>query len=194
MRRLVLATANAHKASEMRAVLSGLGFVIEQRPEGLGEVDEVEDTLQGNALLKARVVAAAAGATAVADDTGLFVDALDGRPGVYSARYAGPGASDAQNVARVLAELEDVAPDRRGAHFRTVIAVAEPDGSARWVEGVLEGRIAPAPRGAHGFGYDVVFIPRDLGGETLAELSAQEKNAISHRGLALRALAELLRT
>ncbi|HQU26841.1 MAG TPA: RdgB/HAM1 family non-canonical purine NTP pyrophosphatase [Acidimicrobiales bacterium] len=193
MRRLVLATANAHKAAEMRAVLSGLGFVVEPRPEGLGNVDEVEETLEGNAVLKARVVAAAAGATAVADDTGLFVDALDGRPGVYSARYAGPEASDAQNVARVLAELEGVADARRGAHFRTVIAVAEPDGSARWVDGVLEGRIAPAPRGANGFGYDVVFVPFDLGGETLAELSAQEKNAISHRGRALRALAELLR-
>ena len=193
MSRLVLATANAHKAAEMRAVLSGLGVEVEPRPEGLGEVEEVEATLEGNAVLKARAVAAAAGATAVADDTGLFVDALGGRPGVYSARYAGPGASDAQNVARVLAELEGVAPASRGAHFRTVIAVAEPDGSARWVDGVLEGRIAPAPRGENGFGYDVVFIPSDLGGETLAELSAEAKNAISHRGRALRALAELLR-
>ncbi len=193
MSRLVLATANPHKAAEMRAVLSGLGFEIEPRPEGLGEVDEVEETLEGNAVLKARAVAAAAGATAVADDTGLFVDALGGRPGVYSARYAGPGASDAQNVARVLAELEGVASASRGAHFRTVVAIAEPDGGARWVDGVLEGRIAPAPRGENGFGYDVVFIPSDLGGETLAELSAEEKNAISHRGRALRALAELLR-
>ncbi len=193
MRRLVLATANAHKAAEMRAVLSGLGFTLEPRPEGLGEVDEVEETLEGNAVLKARTVAAAAGATAVADDTGLFVDALDGRPGVYSARYAGPGASDAQNVARVLDELEGVTPASRGAHFRTVIAIAEPDGSARWVEGVLDGCIAGAPRGENGFGYDVVFIPADLGGETLAELTAEAKNAISHRGRALRALAELLR-
>ncbi|HET8989968.1 MAG TPA: RdgB/HAM1 family non-canonical purine NTP pyrophosphatase [Acidimicrobiales bacterium] len=193
MRRLVLATANAHKAAEMRAVLTGLGYVLEPRPVGLGEIDEVDDTLEGNAVLKARAVAAAAQATAVADDTGLFVDALDGRPGVYSARYAGPGASDAQNVARVLAELEGVASESRGAHFRTVIAIAEPDGSARWVEGVLDGRIADAPRGENGFGYDVVFIPSDLGGQTLAERSAEAKNAISHRGRALRALAEMLR-
>ncbi len=193
MRRLVLATANAHKAAEMRAVLAGLGVEVEARPEGLGEVDEVEDTLEGNALLKARAVAAVAGTTAVADDTGLFVDALDGRPGVYSARYAGPGSSDADNVARVLAELDGVAPASRGARFRTVIALAEPDGTARWVDGVLEGRIALAPRGENGFGYDVVFIPSDLGGETLAELSPEQKNAISHRGRALRALAELLR-
>ncbi len=193
MRRLVLATANAHKAAEMRAVLAGLGVEVEARPEGLGEVDEVEDTLEGNALLKARAVAAVAGTTAVADDTGLFVDALDGRPGVYSARYAGPGSSDADNVARVLAELDGVAPASRGARFRTVIALAEPDGTARWVDGVLEGGIALAPRGENGFGYDVVFIPSDLGGETLAELSPEQKNAISHRGRALRALAELLR-
>ena len=193
MSRLVLATANAHKAAEMRAVLAGLGVEVEPRPEGLGEVDEVEDTLEGNAVLTARAVAAVAGATAVADDTGLFVDALDGRPGVYSARYAGPGSSDADNVARVLAELDGVAPASRGARFRTVIALAEPDGTARWVDGVLEGGIALAPRGENGFGYDVVFIPSDLGGETLAELSPEQKNAISHRGRALRALAELLR-
>ncbi len=193
MRRLVLATANAHKAAEMRAVLSELGYTLEPRPAGLGEIDEVEETLEGNAVLKARAVASVAQAAAVADDTGLFVDALDGRPGVYSARYAGPDASDAQNVARVLAELDGVPPESRGAHFRTVIAVAEPDGSARWVEGVLDGRIADVPRGENGFGYDVVFIPSDLGGETLAELSAEAKNAISHRGRALRALAEMLR-
>lgn len=194
MRRLVLATANAHKAAEMRAVLEGLGFTVEPRPAGVAEVDETEDTLEGNAALKAVAVARAAGATAVADDTGLFVDALEGRPGVYSARYAGDSATDAENVAKVLGELAGVETARRGAHFRTVIAVGEPDGSSRWVDGVLDGAIAEAPRGSHGFGYDVIFVPSDLGGQTLAELSPEEKNAVSHRGRALRNLAAMLRT
>lgn len=194
MRRLVLATANPHKAAEMRAVLGGLGFAVEPRPPGIAEVDEPEDTLEGNAVLKAVAIARAAGATAVADDTGLFVDALGGRPGVHSARYAGERATDAENVARVLAELAGVESARRGAHFRTVIAVGEPDGTARWVDGVLDGAIAEAPRGSHGFGYDVIFIPSDLEGQTLAELSPDEKNAVSHRGRALRALAGMLRT
>lgn len=193
MTRVVLATANPHKAGEMRAVLEGLGFSVEPRPDAAGEVAETEETLEDNAALKARAVARVAGATAVADDTGLFVDALDGRPGVLSARYAGPESTDADNVAKVLAELADLDASSRRAHFRTVIAVAEPDGTSRWVEGVLDGRIVAAPRGTNGFGYDVIFAPADLDGRTLAELSPDEKNAVSHRGRALRALAQMLR-
>lgn len=184
----VLATANPHKTVEMRAVLEELGFTVWPRPTDVPDVDETEDTLEGNALLKARALCDATGQAAVADDTGLFVDALDGRPGVYSARYAGEDATYAQNVTKLLSELAAVAPEARSARFRSVICVAYPDGTSRCVEGVLEGRIGEHERGENGFGYDPVFEPDLTPGRTLAELSADEKNALSHRGNALRAL------
>jgi XTP/dITP diphosphohydrolase len=188
----VLATSNAHKVEEIRAVLAPLGVEVRDRPRGVPDVDETESTLEGNALLKARALVEATGEAAIADDTGLFVEALDGRPGVRSARFAGEEATDAENVAKLLAELEGIAPESRGAEFRTVIAVAYPDGRALTVLGSLGGVIAPAPRGEHGFGYDPVFTPRFADGRTLAEMDAPEKNAISHRANALRALAEAL--
>ncbi len=190
MRSFVLATANPHKTEEMAAVLKTLGIDVIARPAHVGEVDETEDTLEGNALLKARALAAATRRVAVADDTGLFVDALGGRPGVLSARYAGESATYAQNVDKLLVEMA-THQDRR-AHFRTVIALVSPDGDELVVEGVLEGEITREPRGTNGFGYDPVFAPDDAPGRTLAELSASEKNDLSHRARALRTLAETL--
>jgi len=188
----VLATANPHKAQEMRDILTALGFEVLARPEDAPDVDETSETLEGNALLKAQVLASATGEPALADDTGLFVDALDGRPGVYSARYAGRSASDADNVEKLLAELDGVPDTMRVARFRSVIAVAYPDGGSFTVEGLLEGSIAKSPRGSEGFGYDPVFVPAGASGRTLAELTAEQKNELSHRGRALRALAEKL--
>lgn len=187
----VLATANPHKADEMRAILADLGVELRERPADVADVDETEPTLEGNALLKARALAEATGLPAIADDTGLFVDALDGAPGVRSARYAGEDSTDADNVARLLGELASV-PAPRTARFRTVIAVAWPDGESRLVEGVLEGTILNGPRGSGGFGYDPVFEPRGSA-LTLAEMTPDQKNACSHRANALRALAETFR-
>lgn len=192
-REFVLATANAHKASEIRAVLAAIAIGVVARPADVPDVAETSDTLEGNALLKARAICAASGRPSIADDTGLFVNALGGEPGVHSARYAGPAAIDADNVAKLLSELSEVDGASRGAHFRTVIAVAYPDGSALTVDGVLDGWIVNEPRGERGFGYDPVFASDELGGRTLAEVSADEKNAVSHRARALVALAERLR-
>ena len=184
----VLATANPHKADEMRALLSSLDVTVLERPAGIADVEETEDTLEGNALLKARALAAVTGHPAVADDTGLFVDALGGRPGVWSARYAGEAATYAQNVLKLLDEMRDVLDEDRGASFRTVIAVAFPDGDVLCVEGELRGTITREARGAGGFGYDPVFAVEG-DGRTLAEMSAEDKNDLSHRARALRALA-----
>ncbi len=189
MSTFVLATANPHKTEEIRQVLAGSGVELLARPSDVPEVEETDDTLQGNALIKARALCVATGHAAVADDTGLFVDALDGRPGVYSARFAGEGATFEENVNKVLVELEGVKEPDRTARFRTVIAAVYPDGTSWWVEGALEGTVLRARRGEHGFGYDPIFAPLGEGGRSLAELSAEEKNAISHRGHALRAFA-----
>ena len=194
MTTFVLATANPHKTQEMRAVLSELGIELLARPDEVADVEENESTLEGNALLKARALVSATGLAAIADDTGLFVDALDGRPGVLSARYAHEGATDDENVSKLLDELADVPAPRRGATFRTVIAVAYPSGESRCVEGVLEGHITVARRGDNGFGYDPVFEATSGAGRTLAEFSTPEKNATSHRARALRALAAVLET
>lgn len=192
MSRLVLATANAHKAVQIRSVLEPYGIELLARPTSVPDVDETEDTLEGNALLKARALAAATGESALADDTGLFVDALAGRPGVYSARYAGEHATYDDNVTKLLEELSAVPDGARGAAFRTVIAVATPSGESWWVLGALAGRIIDERRGTNGFGYDPVFVPDEGDGRTLAEFSAEEKNALSHRGRALRAAANRL--
>lgn len=192
---LVAATANPDKLAEIVTILGTAGVEVRPRPPGVAEVEETADTLLGNARLKARAVAAAAGEPAVADDTGLEVEALGGAPGVWSARYAGENATYADNVARLLAELDGL-PDGGGARrarFVTVAFVAFPDGTERWRAGVVEGAIAAGPRGSSGFGYDPVFLPDEGGGRTFAELSLAEKNALSHRGRAFRALAEALR-
>ena len=186
----VAATANPNKLTEMRAALEGLATLVE-RPAGLGDVAEDGDTLEANARIKAVAVATFAGAPALADDTGLEVDALDGAPGVRSARYAGPGASDEANVAELLAALAGVAPARRTARFRTVVVARWPDGRELLADGVVEGSIAEAPRGSRGFGYDPVFVPSP-GEITFAEMSLAAKGAISHRGRALRELARRL--
>jgi len=191
--RLVCGSANPDKVAEIAAVLDGL-VELEPRPVGLGDVVEDAPDLEGNARLKAVAVCAAAGAPAVSDDTGLEVEALDGAPGVYSARYAGEHATYADNVDKVLAELS-----RRGARttaqrrarFRTVVMVVWPDGRELQVEGSVEGHIGLEPVGEGGFGYDPVFVPDEGGGRTFAEMG-DEKHEISHRGRALRALAAAL--
>ena len=192
MIRLICASANPDKAAEIEALLDGLVELV-PRPAALGEVAEDADDLEGNARLKAAAVCAFAGAPAVADDTGLEVDALGGAPGVRTARYAGPGASYADNVERLLAEMRDVAPARRTARFRTVALVVWPDGAELSAAGAVEGLIAAEPRGRGGFGYDPVFVPAEGGGRTFAEMSDAAKHAISHRGRAFRALARALR-
>ena len=189
---LVCASANPDKVVEMAEVLSGAAVLL-PRPAGLGDVVEDADDLLGNAMLKAVAVCEFAGAAALADDTGLEVDALGGEPGVRSGRYAGPDASYAQNVARLLAELRDVPPSQRTARFRTVAVVQYPDGTALTAEGVVDGAITTEPRGTGGFGYDSVFVPAEGDGRTFSEMGAAAKHAISHRGRALRALLELLK-
>lgn len=192
--RLVIATANPGKAVELRAVLgaaAGLeGLEIVPRPPGLAEPEEDGASLADNARIKARAVVNATGQAAVADDTGLEVAALDGAPGLVTARFAGPHATFADNIAKLLAELEGVG-DRR-ARWRTVALVRFPDGAEVAAEGSCDGVITESPRGSGGFGYDPVFVPDDGDGRTLAELSPEEKNAISHRGRAFRALAQRL--
>lgn len=184
--RLVLASANPDKVAEMAAILEGIELV--PRPASVGEVVEDGATLEDNARLKAAAITAATGEAAVADDTGLEVAALGGAPGVYSARYAGPGATYADNVAALLRAL-DGAGDR-SARFRTVALVCFPDGTEVVGEGSVDGQIALVARGTNGFGYDPVFVPAGAGGRTYGELTAGEKNTLSHRGRAFRALRE----
>jgi XTP/dITP diphosphohydrolase len=196
--RLVLASANPDKTKEITAILSSVpGVVLLPRPPSVPDVEETGDTLVDNARLKARALVDATGSAAVADDTGLEVDALGGAPGVYSARFAGRKATYMDNVAKLLAELDRVGavdPERRHAHFRSVALVAFPDGEEIWVDGGLRGTITGEPAGTGGFGYDPVFAPDGFDDRTLAEMSPEEKNAISHRGRAFRALAERLTT
>ena len=188
--RLVLATANEDKARELAAMLDG--FDVVARPAGLADVEETADTLDGNARLKAEAVLAATGDAAVADDTGLEVAALGGRPGVYAARYAGPGATYADNVAKLLGELTGVPAAGRGARFRTVVVALFPGGGEIVAEGWVDGSIAESARGTGGFGYDAVFVPDGGDGRTFAEMTPAEKGAVSHRGRALRALVAQL--
>ncbi len=202
---LVVASANLDKVAEIAAVLTDLGIVVTPRPPSVADVVEDADSLEGNARLKAVAVAAATGKPAVADDTGLEVDALGGAPGVYSARYAGEAATYADNVSRLLRELDAagaVAPSARRARFRTCALVAFPDGDEVVAFGKVEGYITAAPVGEGGFGYDPVFVPDDghdadggtVGdGRTFAEMTAADKQAIGHRGRALRNLAAALR-
>jgi XTP/dITP diphosphohydrolase len=191
--RIVLATGNRDKVKELRAALDGLAVRILTRDDYPGVPEVVEDgaTLAENALKKARALVAATGLAAIADDTGLEVDALGGEPGVYSSRFAGPGATYADNVRKLLARMDGVAGGARTARFRCVIAFVEPDGREAHVEGVCEGRITREPRGSEGFGYDPVFLA-EATGRTFAEMTIEEKNGISHRGLAMAAMRRLL--
>lgn len=192
--RLVLATANPHKTTEIRSILAAAGVPVElvPRPDDVPDVVEDAPDLEGNARLKAVALAEATGLPALSDDTGLEVDALDGRPGVRSARYAGEDGDAVANVAKLLGELADVPAARRTARFRTVAMVRWPDGREVAASGTVEGVIADAPRGEGGFGYDPVFLADGAAGLSFAEMDAAAKDAISHRGRALRALASLL--
>lgn len=189
--RLVFATNNAHKVQEVRQVLAGTGIELVTLSEADLDVDppETGDTFIHNAFQKARFVQELTGGWVIADDSGLEVDALDGAPGVHSKRFS-PEATAASNNALLLERLQGVA--ERGARFRCVLALAGPDGSERSVDGVCEGRIARDLRGAGGFGYDPLFLPDETPGRAMAELTMEEKNAISHRGRAFARLPEIL--
>lgn len=192
--KVVVASFNRGKRRELEELLASLKWELVSLadwPEAAAP-EESGATLLENARIKARSGLAISGLPAIADDTGLEVDALGGRPGIHSARWAGPDATDADNVRRLLAELATVPAERRGARFRTVCVACFPDGSECTAEGVLEGRIVERPRGANGFGYDPVFEASGLG-RTLAELTPAEKNQFSHRARAIRELQRRLR-
>jgi XTP/dITP diphosphohydrolase len=192
---IVLATRNSHKLTELRRILAGgqVGVDCADLTEfpGMPEVAETGRTFAENALLKARAVAAFSGLPAVADDSGLCVDALNGMPGVLSARWSGGHGDDEANLWLVLGQLADVPPDQRGAHFACAAALVLPSGAEHVTEGVVHGRLTDAPRGSNGFGYDPIFVP-DSAEQTTAEMSAAEKDEISHRARALRALAPII--
>lgn len=190
--RLVLATANPDKVVEIGAIL-GDGVELVPRPASVPDVVEDADTLEGNARLKAVAIVEATGEPAVADDTGLEVDALGGAPGVHSARFAGEHATYADNVAKMLESLADHPdPSARRARFRTVALARFPDGTEVVAEGAVAGTIAAEGRGSEGFGYDPLFVPDEGDGRTFAEMTPAEKHAVSHRGRAFRALRDAL--
>ena len=190
--RIVMASRNQHKVRELARVLAP--HALDPLPDSVALPPEDGTTFTENALLKARAVAAATGGPALADDSGIVVEALGGAPGVWSARYAGEDATDEQNLDKLLAEMRGKA-DRRAAYV-CMLAMIGADGSERLFEGRCEGQLALAPRGTGGFGYDPAFLPDDLDGRerTMAELEPGEKDAISHRGRAARALAAALGT
>lgn len=194
IKELVLATRNPHKGTELAALLEDLGIRIRTLAEfpDAPEVVEEGKTCEANAVKKAVAVARHTGLPAVADDTGLEVEALGGRPGVHAARYAGEGATYEDNWRKLLRELEGVPWERRRARFITVAAIATPSGKVEVVEGVLEGLIAEAPAGGQGFGYDPVFLVPELS-KTLAQLTAEEKNRVSHRAGAFARMREILK-
>jgi XTP/dITP diphosphohydrolase len=193
---VVLATRNAHKLDELRRILAAHGLDIDLRSvadfANAPEVPETESTFAGNALLKARAICAATGLPAVADDSGLCVDALNGMPGILSARWAGGHGDDAANLRLVLDQLSDTPDTRRGAAFVCAAAVVLPDGTERAVEGSVDGSIIRERRGDGGFGYDPIFVPTGYA-LTFAQIPAAEKDAMSHRGRALQQLAPVLR-
>jgi len=194
MPELIVATDNAGKLAELTRLLAGTPWrLVAQRARGVTPVEETGETFLENALLKARHAAEVGGCATLADDSGLEVDALDGAPGVRSARYAGEHATDADNVVKLLGALRNVPREQRSARFRCVIVLVRDahDPSPIVCEGVWEGTIAPAPRGAHGFGYDPVFLPAGSA-ITSAELAPDEKDRLSHRGQALRKLLPAL--
>jgi XTP/dITP diphosphohydrolase len=190
---IVLATKNRHKGEELTALLGDLAIRIRTLAEFPGAPDVVEngETCEANAIKKATEIARATGLPALADDTGLEVDALGGRPGVYAARYAGDGATYEDNCRKLLKELSGVPRDRRSARFITVAAIAMPGGGVQVTRGVLEGRISEEPAGEQGFGYDPVFFVPELE-KTLAELTLTEKNRVSHRAKAFAHVRMLL--
>ena len=194
----VLATTNPNKAREIRQILATAGLNVEllDRPQGVADVEETEETLLGNARLKAAALVKETAMAAIAEDTGIEVEALDGAPGVRSARFAGEPPDEQANVDKVLAELAGQhGPEQRRARFVTVAVAIWPDGREVSAEGTVEGWIADERRGSGGFGYDPVFVPFELDGRTFGEIaegSPEAKHALSHRGRAFRALAQKL--
>jgi len=197
MAKLLIATNNPGKLREYEELLADAALPLQltfPAQEGI-DLDVVEsgETFEENAALKAQAYASASGLPTLADDSGLEVDALGGAPGVRSARYAGPGTSDADRYRKLLSALEDVPPNGRSARFRGVIAVALPGGALETAEGRCEGHIGYQPRGEHGFGYDPVFVVDGTGGKTMAELPPEVKNRISHRARAFEAAVPILK-
>ncbi len=187
--RIVCASANPHKVEELARMLPSWVDLV-ARPSDIGDIDEDAPTLEGNAIIKAVEVANHASEWAIADDTGLEVEALNGEPGVRSARFAGEQATDAENRALLLAKLDGVT--NRSARFRTVVALVSSKGDIHFVGGECAGTIAELESGAGGFGYDSLFIPADGDGRTFAEMTGPEKDAVSHRGRALAQIPDLL--
>ncbi len=195
MTKFVIASANPDKAREIVAVLTdeALSLELVARPPEVPDVDEVGETLEDNARIKAVALCAATALPAVADDTGLHVDALGGAPGVHTARYAGEDATYTDNVEKLLGELDALPLEQRGARFATVAVARWPDGLEVAALGEVEGVITAAPRGDGGFGYDPVFVPLEGDGRTFAEMTDREKNALSHRARAFHTLAQGVR-
>lgn len=194
---VLVASRNLKKVEEMRRILAehlegGVEVVGLDDVATFDEPVEDEPTFEGNALLKARAGVAATGLPTIADDSGLCVDALNGMPGVLSARWSGPPKSDERNNELLLAQLSDVPDDRRTAHFACAVALVHPDGRELVVEGRMDGRVIREVRGSGGFGYDVLFVADDFPDVTTAELSREDKDAVSHRGKALREIAPLV--
>ena len=192
---LVAATGNAHKLREIENIVAGFGIRgIPKKDAGLGDLDveETGETFEENSLLKAETIMKASGMPAIADDSGLMVDALDGRPGVYSARFAGEEADDDANNRKLMELMKDVPEGERGAKFVSVITLCMPDGTVITARGECPGRIGRVPAGHNGFGYDPLFVPDGYDGRTYAEITEEEKNAISHRAQALRVLQRKL--
>ena len=187
--RIVCASANPHKVEELARLLPSWVDLV-ARPSDIGDIDEDAPTLEGNAIIKAVEIANHASEWAIADDTGLEVEALNGAPGVRSARFAGEHATDAENRALLLAKLDG--STNRSARFRTVVALVSSKGDIHFVGGECAGTIAESERGDGGFGYDSLFIPADGDGRTFAEMTGSEKDAVSHRGRALAQVPELL--
>ena len=187
--RIVCASANPHKVEELARLLPSWVDLV-ARPSDIGDIDEDAPTLEGNAIIKAVEIANHASEWAISDDTGLEVEALNGAPGVRSARFAGEHATDAENRALLLAKLDGVT--NRSARFRTVVALVSSKGDIHFVGGECRGTIAESERGDSGFGYDSLFIPADGDGRTFAEMAGPEKDAVSHRGRALAQIPELL--
>ena len=195
MTQLVMASRNQGKLVELQRILATIAPSIDlvsvsQFPD-IGDVAETGSTFEENALLKAETIAMKTGLPAIADDSGLCIDALEGKPGVFSARYAGTHGDDQANREKVLREMLDVYEENRGAQFVSVVALALPDGRNEMCRGEIRGDICYAPRGDGGFGYDPIFVPEGLS-QTMAELSAEKKDEISHRGRALRAMAPII--
>lgn len=194
MRKVILSSGNRHKISEIKDILKNMPFEVISK-DNLGykgfDVEEDGKSLEENAFKKAEELHKLAGGIVIADDTGLFVDALNGEPGVYSARYAGEPVSYKDNNALLLKNLKNVSMEKRTAHFKTVIAVVFEDGSKMTVEGTVNGKIAREERGENGFGYDPLFIVEGTG-KTFAEMTEEEKNKISHRARALMNLKKKL--